>query len=156
MINLLFLFIAGIYCDDVVLQRPEPDKIMKIISELDLSEKQRQDIEEELYENLKKYDKLKKKYDKKIKEKDEIEKEIETLKKGMIEANKNVTVIIKSFLTEEQNLKFADIIKKQKEKLKEKGDVKEKEEKKVESDDRKSSNNDNQSSTTSPFAIYFP
>ncbi len=121
MINLLFLFIAGIYCDEVVFQRPEPDKIMKIISELDLSEKQKQDIEEELYMNLKKYDKLKKKYDKKIKQKDEIEKEIETLKKGMIEANKNVTVIIKSFLTDEQNLKFADIIKKQREKLQRKG-----------------------------------
>lgn len=151
MIGIIVLFFSSIvFSQEIALQRPEPSKIMSIIEEINLSEKQKEAIEEELIMNLKKYDKIRKKYEKKLKEKEELEKEIESLKNNMVELNKNVTVIVKSFLNDEQKLKFADIVKKQKEKIKKE----EKKEDAVETTEKSKDNSYNEK--TSPFDIYFP
>lgn len=151
MIACLFLLCFSIFSQDIAIQRPEPAKVMSILSDLNLTEKQKQEIEEELNVNLKKYDKIRKKYDKKYKEKQELEKEIEELRNTMIGLNKNVTTIIRSFLTEEQKIIFADIIKKQREKIKEQEEKKQ-EKKQEKIDDTKPIYEENKS----PFDIYFP
>ena len=114
----IFFMIVGtfLYSQDISVQRPEPEKVMKTIESITLTEEQRAELVDDLKKNLKKFDSKEKKYTKKIKEKEEIEKEIEKLKNDLIEINKNVTSIIKSHLSEEQLKQFDDIIKKQKEK----------------------------------------
>ncbi|MCX7905113.1 MAG: hypothetical protein N2446_00230 [Elusimicrobiales bacterium] len=151
--SILFLFLSFLFSQDLAFQRPEPKKIMELISELELSQQQKQDIEEELIINLKKYDKVRKKYEKKVKEREKLEKEIESIKLEMIELNKNVTSIVKNFLTDEQKIRFTDIIKKQREKIKEQKDQELKKVDKVQEDEKKE---DSYIEKTSPFNIYFP
>lgn len=146
----VMIFSSVAFSQDIALQRPEPSKIMPILEELNLSEKQKQDIEEELMANLKRYDRVRKKYEKKIKKKEELEKEIEALRASMVEFNKNVVTIVRGFLNDEQKLMFSDILKKQKEKIK-------KEEKKEETPQPPQKAQDAAyTEKTSPFEIYFP
>jgi len=145
-----------LYSQDISVQRPEPEKVMKTIESITLTEEQRAELVDDLKKNLKKFDSKEKKYTKKIKEKEEIEKEIEKLKNDLIEINKNVTSIIKSHLSEEQLKQFDDIIKKQREKInatKAADNVKKPE---VATDNTKKVEENKNVESVSPFNVYFP
>ncbi|MBP7796481.1 MAG: hypothetical protein KA059_06885 [Elusimicrobiales bacterium] len=153
----IFFMIVGtfLYSQNTSVQRPEPDKVMKTIESITLSEEQSSELLDDLNKNLKKFDSKEKKYKKKIKEKEDIEREIEELKNELTEINKNVTLIIKSHLSEEQLKQFDDIIKKQKEKLNStKTDAVKKQE--ITDDSAKKVEENKDTDTVSPFNVYFP
>jgi|GEM_PF-2599397 hypothetical protein len=153
--NLIIFFISALlFSEQIPVQRPEPDKVIKTIEPLNITEEQKEKIYKDLLKNLKKYDSEKKKYDKKIEEKNQIDRDIEKIKSNMIEINKNVTLIIKSYLDNEQLKKLEELVKKQKEKIsqskpKENSDSEIKEEKEKKDVDKAVE-------TQSPFSIYFP
>ncbi len=146
---IICFFLNAQSSDNIAMQRPEPQKILKIIEPINMSEEQKNKIYKKLTKNLKDFDSEKKKYDKKVEEKQKIEKEIEELKLRMIEINKKVTFIIKSNLNEEQLKIFEDILKKQKEKV-----SKPKSSQVTEEEDKKEEKK--YIEKESPFDIYFP
>jgi vacuolar-type H+-ATPase subunit I/STV1 len=153
--KIIFIILgAFLYSQDVNMPKPEPDKVMKTIENINLTEQQRTDIMDELNKNMKNFNSKQNDYLKKIKEKEKIEKEIERLKSKLLDFNKNVTVIIKKHLNDEQMKQFNDIIKKQKEKV----TVKETNEVKENNAETKKETTESKVNTSeeSPFNIYFP
>ena len=150
---IIFILSGFLYCQDKI-QRPEPTKVLKSIESLNLTQQQIEKITKDLNKNLKAFDSLNKKYEKKLKEKNELEMELEEIKTRLIEYNKNVTHIIKTYLDEQQLIKLDEIIKKQKErnvinqeKVKDKPKETDKSDKETIKDEGEK---------FSPFSIYFP
>lgn len=145
---IIIFLVSSLWSQNAPVQRPDPDKVIKTIEGINITDEQKKKIYKDLEKNVKNYDKEKKKYDKKMLEKEQIEKEMESIKNNMIELNKNVTYIIKSYLDDEQLNKFEDLVKKQKEKV---SQSKPKETKEIEE-----KKEDKPAETKSPFSIYFP
>lgn len=153
LVNFLIAFMP-LHSIDPALQRPQPDKILKIIEVLNLTEEQKNTISKDLEKNLKVYDKKRKEYDKLIDKKNKLEVDINLKREELIDLNKRVVAIIKEYLDEEQLKEFSNILKKQKEKT-DKQNVELKDQKEDSKDNLKNKNK-YEEERKSPFDIYFP